>query len=361
MADPTIPTSTEATGDPTDAIAELLTGGAIDEKETEEPETEEEQQDDQDNDDVDTNDGDNPDNDEASTDDDEGDAAEAEGDDDRTLSQLLGLNDDQVSVSEESGDLLISTNINGVKSQVKFDEVLAGYQTQKANTLKSKALSEERKGFEEQAQTKVNEIRSGLEQNEALTQRLQSELLREFEGTDWNTLRAQDPAEYAARQQDQSVRYNQIQGIQQQLAQEKQKLNEQDQQKFQGAHNEFIQAQKQVMMEANPTWADPKVFEVARGDMRTFLTEEYGYEDAEIEQVVDARQVALIKDAMAYRKGAKVAEKKIKAVPKMQKSKGKKRKKVSRLDQLTNAARNASGSSQRAAQVDAVAELLSGG
>jgi len=361
MADSTIPTSTEATGDPTDAISDLLLGTESDKNETEDPETDEDAGSvDQDSAEVDEDESD-PDNDETSTDDDDGETAEADGDDDRTLSQLLGLNDDQVSVSEESGDLLISTNINGVKSQVKFNEVLAGYQTQKANTLKSKALADERKGFEEQAQIRVTEIQAGLQQNEALTQRLQHELLQEFEKTDWDTLRAQDPAEYAARQQDQSVRYNQIQGVQQQLAQQKQQMDQQQHQKFQEAHGSFVQAQKQIMMDANPTWNDQATFEAARGEMRDFLTNEYGYVDSEIEQVVDARQVALIKDAMAYRKGSKVAEKKLKIVPKMQKSKGKKRKKVSKLDQLTRAAQSASGGAQRAAQVDAVAELLSGG
>ena len=360
MADSTIPTSSEATGDPTDAIADLLLGGEGG-KETEEPETEKEQdEDDPDNTEVDEDEG-APDNDEASTDEDEGEAAEADGDDDRTLSQLLGLNDDQVSVSEESGDLLISTNINGVKSQVKFDEVLAGYQTQKANTLKSKALADERRGFEAQAQLKVNEIRAGLEQNDALTQQLQHELLKEFEGTNWDQLRQQDPAEYAARQQDQSVRYNQIQGIQQQITQQKQAIDQQNQQKMQEAHGSFVQAQKQIMMDANPTWGDPEKFKAARVEMREFLTGEYGYSDEEIEQVVDARQIALIKDAMAFRKGSKVAEKKIKTVPKMQKSKGKKRSKVSKLDRLTNAAKTATGSNRRAAEVDAIAELLSGG
>jgi len=341
--------------DPIDEIANLLAGevGEIEPATTEDADSETDDADTEDDSDQDAED---------STDNDE-DAAEEndEGDDDRTLSQLIGLDSDQVSVDEESGDLVIEANVDGVKSQLKFKEVLAGYQTQKSNTQRSMAIAKERKDFEEVARQRVDDIQKGLDMNTALTQQLQSELMNEYESTNWDELRVNDPAEYAARQQDQSVRYNQLKGLQDRIQEQRnQHQHKADQETQQHAH-QFIAGQREIMLDQNPDWRDPVKLKSAMSEMRTFLTDTYGLDEADIANVIDAKQVAIIHDAMAYRKGAKVAEKKKKkAVPRMQKAKTTPKKRSTKLDRLTKAAKAAKGADRRVAELDAVAELLSG-
>jgi len=281
--------------------------------------------------------------------------------DERTLSQLLGLDTDQVSVDEESGDLLISAKVDGVQSQLKFKEVLAGYQSNKSNTQRSQALAAERKEFEKAAEAQIANVRQQLEYGAALTQQLQQELTKDFDNTDWNSLRVQDPAEYAAKQQDMQVRYNQIQGIQGQVEQQRQQRQQEAGQLEQQNREKFIAGQRDIMLDQVPEWRDPAEMKAGMTEVRVFLSDTYGFTDEDISQVVEARQVEIIRDAMAYRAGKKVSDNKVaKLVPKMQKSKTTKRRtKSTKLDRLTKAAKAAKGADRRSAEVDAVAELLS--
>lgn len=284
-----------------------------------------------------------------------------EEDDDRSLSQLLGLGDDQVSVDEATGELSINTKVEGVASTVPFKDVIAGYQTNQYNTHKAQALADERRTFEAAAGKKAGEIKQVLELNSALTERLQGELMREFQTTNWEELRSIDPAEYAARQQDMSVRYNQLQQIQQQVTQQYGQANQQQQQQNTDNFQAELGKQRDVMISNNPTWNDPAVMKADVGKIREFLTETYGLTPEDIAVISDAKAISIIQDAMTYRKGIPAAKKRVAAVPKMQKSKGAKRRKVSKLDKLTRAAKSATGSQKRDLQTDAIAELLSGG
>ena len=281
--------------------------------------------------------------------------------DERTLSQLMGLADDQVSVDEETGVMSIRTKVDGVETVESLKDVLAGYQTSKYNTQKSMALADERRAFETAAGKKAGEIKQMLELNSALTQRLQSELMSEFQKTNWDELRQTDPAEYAARQQDQAVRYNQLQQIQQQVQQQYGTANTQQQQQNTDNLQAELTKQRGVMITNNPTWHDQTVMKTDIGKIRSFLIDTYGLTAQDIAVISDAKSIQVIQDAMAFRKGAPVAKRKLAAVPKMQKSKGAKRKKVSKLDRLTQSARNATGAQKRDLQTDAIAELLSGG
>ena len=281
--------------------------------------------------------------------------------DDRTLSDLIGLDDSQVSVNEETGDLLINTKVDGKQSSLSFKEVLAGYQTQKHNTNKAKALASERKEFEEAAQEKIKVVHQAIDHGAALITQLEQELMQEYQATDWTTLRINDPAEYAARQQDQQARYNRVMATKQQVQQQREQFDEKQRQERQGQEQTQLKAQRELMLSEIPEWQDAGVMKSGVADMREFLTDSYGFSPEDIGFVVDARQVNIIRDAMAYRKGQKVAAKKVKApVPKISRSKStSKRAKLTRLDRLTKAAKTAKGADRKRAELDAVAELLS--
>ena len=291
---------------------------------------------------------------------DEKDEKDDDDDDDRNLSQLLGLGEDQVTVDEGTGDISIKVKVDGEESSVSLKKVLAGYQTDKYNTQKSIALSDQRKTFEEQVQIKAQELQQGLDYNAALLQRLQDELMGEFQRTNWEELRATDPAEYAARQQDQSVRYNQLQAVQNEVQQHYTKAQGEQQQQQERARSGHVQQQYAVMVANNPSWHDKNVMKAEVGKIRSFLQDTYGFKDDAISGIVDASVVAIVQDAMEFRKAKPPAKPIPKNVPKMQKSKGVKRKRVSKLDKLTKAAKQATGSNRRDLEVEAIAELLGG-
>jgi hypothetical protein len=124
---------------------------------------------------------------------------------------------------------------------------------------------------------------------------------------------------------------------------------------------EYLKSQASIILEKNPTWAKPEVAKKAIHDMSNFIEEAYGFTAAEFGNIQDARLLEVIKDAMAFRNNVKVAKTKLEvAIPKFQKSNGKTVKSVSKLDRLVKQAKTATGYHKKTAEIDAIAELLSG-
>jgi hypothetical protein len=347
--------SQEAYVNPVDEIASLLTGDEESESETEteaelSPDTADIEEDD--------------DTEESTQEDDEEDESESEEVDEdaqAVLAEAFGIDANQISVSEE-GSVQVSIKVDGEQTTLPMKDLIRGYQTDKSNTHKSQALAQEKKQFEGFAQNQAQQLRETLEQNVALTDVLKNELMREYEGVNWTELRDFDPAEYAAKRQDYASRNGRIEQLQGQLANDRQQGIKEQQEKYQSANQQALRAQYSVMMEKNPTWSQPETFDKVMSEFRTFGNDAYGFNETEMRDIQDARIFEVLKDAMAYRNGKSVAAKKLKKVPKLQKSTGpRKRKKVSKLDKLTRAAKGASGSHKRDLQTEAVTQLLMGG
>jgi len=281
----------------------------------------------------------------------------------QSLSAMLGITDDQISVDEETGAFTLQTKVDGKTESIDLKSVLAGYQTQKHNTQTSQALSEQKKVFETQVQAKATEIKQQLDTNTALTSQLFNELTHEYNNTDWNTLRATDPAEWSARQSEMTSRHNQLQQIAGSIAAQRQQGEAQLHQQAQEVQGNYLAQQRDLMVANNPDWNDPAVLKTNLTEIRDWLADTHGFSPDDISSIGDSRAISIIQDAMAFRKGKTVADKKIKSVPKsLIKSSGKRAasKKLSKLDRLTKAAKSAKGASKRQLQDEAVAALLMG-
>lgn len=277
------------------------------------------------------------------------------------LADALKMGADKVVISDD-GDVSVKVKVDGVESTHSMDDLIAGYQFKKHNDKKSQALADERKQFEAVAQEQLTKYQQSIERNAQMTDILQKEFMAEYESTDWDDLKQYDPAAYAAKQIDFSKRYSQLKNLGNAVGGQKAELDEEAQAARTKAHNEYLQGQHHQMMDKNPTWTDPEVFKTEMGGLRGFLSDTYGFTAQNLDAVEDARLIELAKDAMSYKKGSKVAEKKVKKVPNIRKSKGvRKQPKVSKLDKLTKAAKRAKGANKRDLENDAVASLLLGG
>lgn len=116
-------------------------------------------------------------------------------------------------------------------------------------------------------------------------------VLKEGMETDWTALAKEDPIAWVEKKAafDQRIQdYNQARAQQQALAA----------QEFQ--QRKSIESQK--LLERIPEWKDPKAYEAERsGIMET--GKHYGFTEQELSMVVDHRAVAMLRDAMLYRKG----------------------------------------------------------
>jgi hypothetical protein len=276
-----------------------------------------------------------------------------------TWSKVLGVPDDKVVLDDEGEFAGFKIKVDGKVEVVPTADLIAGFQNNKSNTQKSKAIAEEKKQLETHKMQLLQEYGTKIKDAEALTTYLENSLVKEYQGVDWNSLRYSNPGEYAALVQDYNIRVDEIQKIKTATDTVKQQETEKYTQEFGQKTQAYIQEQVQQAIEKHPEWQDTKKFKSALSDMQNFVSETYGFSAQEFADVKDARILDLILDAKKYRAGKTVAEQKLaKPVGKFQKPTGQVKATKTKLEQLTSKAKTSSGYAKHAAETDAVAELL---
>ncbi|MEW8195223.1 MAG: hypothetical protein AB2793_16040, partial [Candidatus Thiodiazotropha sp.] len=125
------------------------------------------------------------------------------------FASALGLEDNALDITDE-GEIKFKTKIDGKENAVTLAELLKGYQLEGHVTQKSQKLSEDRRAFEQERDAQMTELKSALGQATELLKLSEEGLIAEY-NIDWNTLRTENPAEFAAKRQEFQERYNQIQ------------------------------------------------------------------------------------------------------------------------------------------------------
>ena len=191
--------------------------------------------------------------------------------------------------------LNVTTKIDGVETQVPLEQVLKSYQLEGHVNNKSIELSQQKTQFE----TERNEWRSAtqqaLQQHQAMGNLALQMLNHDFNRIDWNTLRANNPAEFAALQAEYGQRQQQIQGFLQQVQMQSQQEAQQQQQ----AQQQAFAQEHQRLMDARQEWRDPQAFSKDRESMVNYARN-LGFKDAELNQIFDHRYMLILHDAARY-------------------------------------------------------------
>jgi hypothetical protein len=298
---------------------------------------------------------------EESTDDDESSEEES----DQTWAGALGVDDANILLNETGDFAGVNVKVDGEQSTVDMKSLISGYQTNKHNTNKSKSLAAERVEFESIRDSAVQSYTKKLNDVTKLAEYMHKNLVGEYENVDWNGLRQNDPAEYAAMMQDFNKRNTDIQEVYSAISGETNVESKESLKNNQAKLQEHNIREIKKVQSNNPEWDTTDKLTSAFKEMGTFTNETYGLSPDVFNQLNDSIYVEIIKDAMAYRKGKTNIQKKIKSanLPKYQKSSKSAistKKKVSKLDKLTKAAQNASGSNKKRLEVDAIAALIGG-
>jgi len=114
-----------------------------------------------------------------------------------------------------------------------------------------------------------------------------------FQNVDWQRLAQEQPAEYVRLSAERDALRGRIGGIQQELQRVHEQMSHDQVQQFQAT-----KAQNwQMLVEASPDFADPQKGPRKAAEMRQWLTGK-GFSEAEISQVVDARVILVVEEAM---------------------------------------------------------------
>ena len=219
-------------------------------------------------------------------------------------------------VAEE--DLKYTIKVDGEEIEVSIDELKNGYQRQADYTRKSQALAEQRKETEAilSERQKLEQERQMYANGLQMLREQQSSKLQEFENTDWQTLKDEDPYQYILKRDEYRDAQEKVQNVQQQQA----IIQQEQAEEAARARAHFVQQEYARLVEALPEWNDQE--STIKKDVQEYA-KSVGFLPEEINQLADHRSVLVIKKAMEYDKlTTKVAPKKkaVKKVPKVQKS-----------------------------------------
>lgn len=241
-------------------------------------------------------------------------------DGDEEQSEEVEVAEDDEVETPTADDLYEVTLPGGVKAQVTLDELSRGYSREADYTRKTESLAAQRRELaaeREGVQQAVENERAQYAQSLAqMSQALGNEISGGQE-IDWDTLKEEDPIEFATQWADHQRKTEQFRNSQVQL----QQMNQEQQQQQQHQYQVGLEDQARQLKEIIPEFRDEASAKKLQTDMRSFLTSSYGgFTEQEINQIADARHVQLINDAMKWRglQSSKVkVEKKVIKLPKV--------------------------------------------
>lgn len=193
---------------------------------------------------------------------------------------------------EETQPQLITVKSDGKEKQVTLDELKQGYAGQDYIQRRMQEVAQLEKEFKTQAQHLAQQQQQFLQ----LQQQAQQIGMKPPEAPS-RELFDRDPIGYmeAKMEYDEAVvQYNQYVGQIRQLQQQQQVMTEQQRQ-------QFLAEQAEILKQHLPEIADPERGEKLKADLIKTGTH-YGFTEAEIQGVTDARYVRALNDAMKWRR-----------------------------------------------------------
>lgn len=212
------------------------------------------------------------------------------------LAKLLGLEDGAIDLDED-GSVKLKTKVDGVEGAAKLQDLLKSYQLQEHVDRKAREAAEREKALAARQQEAEQQFAQQLQYAQGLANVAATQLMREFQSVDWVTLESTEPGQAALLRQKFQERQAELRGvfdhIQQQTAQQE-AARTQERQKF-------LQAEAARLPELIPEWKDEAVATKEQREIREWALKQ-GFQAQEIDSVVQASHVAVMRKAMQFDK-----------------------------------------------------------
>lgn len=212
------------------------------------------------------------------------------------LSTTLGIDPENLVLAD--GQIRVRTKVDGIVEDKSLPEVLKGYQLQEHNTRTGMQLAEEREQWQTQKQQQEQQLHQQLQVAGSLLQQEEQALVQRYQAVDWDSLRAADPAQYAALQADYSREVAQAQGRRQQVAGEVQRLQGEYTQR-QNDHLKSLRDKEGAALRDAMGWND-ETAKVGKSNIVKYLTNGAGFKEEEAAQIFDHRVGILADKAMKW-------------------------------------------------------------
>jgi len=243
-------------------------------------------------------------------------------DDDSASEELSEAEPKEANEEADEEDNVLEQNVSNLNelAEVLGVEVadLYGIKVPITNAAK---IQEQQKEAQQAWEAKQEEVRKQeeylgqqVQQAGMAIQLMEQNLANEIKSIDWQTLRRDDPAEYAALIQDKEAKVRQMEQVKQGLGQQVQQLQEQSLQERSSSYQERLQAESQKLVDAIPEWSNSDRAATEQAELTDYLTKSGGYTSDEAGRIIDHRFVLLARKAAAYDKLKKANPEKKKVV-----------------------------------------------
>jgi hypothetical protein len=205
----------------------------------------------------------------------------------------------------------VKTKVDGVEADVPLGEVIKNYQLNKALTERSEALAHHKKALEQAYQQFSVERDTRLQDLNSWNQILETRLREQVAAVDWQQLREEDPAEYAAKRQEFTERIAEIESMKASMEHHRQAAMAEQQQAYMAQLEQVVQENIQRLPTLIPEYKDENFRKKDMAELKDYLTSQ-GFSEQEVRTVFDARQVAIARKAKLYDQMQKQVEPKMK-------------------------------------------------
>lgn len=187
--------------------------------------------------------------------------------------------------------------VDGEEVEVSEDELVRGYSRTADYTRKTQQLAEQRKQLEAELAPLRAERQRYAASLDQLDAALQAQAPQE---PDWETLRNEDPAEFAATW----ALWQQYQTRQQAVRAERERVQQQVAADHVAQLRAQVDAERGKLLEALPAWKDSAVAKKERDELVAYAKAS-GYTDEELASVYDHRVLLVLRKAMLHDRAVK--------------------------------------------------------
>lgn len=178
-----------------------------------------------------------------------------------TIAQLMGLSEDDLDVDDD-GTVVFKSKIDGQESKAKASDVKTSYQLKGHLDNELRSVKQQKEALKAQETQFNQEKTQKIQQFEDINRVALTKLQGEYQRIDWNTLREEDPAEFAAKQSEFQQRNNEIQTALAQVVQYRQYEQQQEE-----------AVERARLPEVIPEWKDNAIAEKERNDISNYIAE----------------------------------------------------------------------------------------
>lgn len=240
---------------------------------------------------------------------DEGDEPEDEGEDEESDGEDPDdePGDDEAEVERVEELQHFKVKVDGEELEVTLDELLQGYSRTADYTRKTTALAQEKAA-------ELEPLRSARQQYSQLLEKLERIVSDDLPPEpNWDKLRAEDPAGYAAQYADYQLQASKVLAVRA----ERERVAQEEHRDQVAQWNAHLAEEKKKLFTAVPEWSkDPEVAKKDLGALAKYITSTYGYTEDDLSNTGDHRIIVAFRKAMLWdeqqAKGGKALSEKVK-------------------------------------------------